>query len=332
MKKSLIALAAFAVVGAASAQSSVTLSGVIDAGIVNPLGADKTRIDQSGNGANQIVFAGTEDLGGGLKANFRLAQRFNPTSGLNDGSAGNRPTFQGESTVGLSGGFGAVRIGRALTAVQGPINSTDPWGTYQQGSTAVLAAGYSTDVDNVASSGSGLGRTDAVHYSSPTFSGFTGSVSYGFKDSKSTGTVQTGTRNFTSLWGSYVNGPLMVGGGQEQNRTGDKLTALLATYDFSVVKIGAGYSTVKATAANSNRKAYNLMVTAPVGAFTLKAAYGRSVTDGAAVLTTANAIKKAGIGADYALSKRTILYTSIGRDTVRTSDRSGFDIGVRHNF
>ena len=108
MKKTLIALAAVAATGAAFAQSSVTLDGVVELGVVNPAGANTpTRLDAA-NGASQIRFRGTEDLGGGLKANFVLAQRLSLESGGNDGTANGRPTFQGESTVGLSGGFGSI--------------------------------------------------------------------------------------------------------------------------------------------------------------------------------------------------------------------------------
>ncbi len=304
MKKTLIALAAVAATGAAFAQSTVTLSGTVDVGIINPIGAEKARVDQSANGANQIVFSGSEDLGGGLKANFRLAQRFSPESGMNDGSAANRATFQGESTVGLSGGFGAIKVGRSLTALQGPVNSTDPWGTLQQGSVAVLTTGYATDIDNnPGSTGGGAGRTDAVNYTSPTFGGFTAAVSYGLKDSQSSGTVTTGAKNLYSLWASYANGPVMISGGAEQNRTGDKVNAILATYDLGVAKLGAGYSTLNAVAAGADRKSYNVMVTAPFGAVTLKAGYGQSKVDGAA----AASVKKTGIGADYAMSKRTTI-------------------------
>jgi predicted porin len=326
MKKTLIALAALAAT-ASFAQSTVTLSGNVDVGIINPIGAQKARVDQSANGANQIVFSGSEDLGGGLKANFRLAQRFSPESGLNDGSSANRPTFQGESTVGLSGGFGAVKVGRSLTAFQGPVNGTDPWGTLQQGSVAVLTTGYATDIDNIASSGAGAGRTDAVTYSTPAMNGFSASYSAGLKDSQSSGTVTTGAKNLSSLWVSYANGPLSVGAGTEQNRTGDKATALIATYNMGVATIGAGYGIVDTVAATADRKSYNVMATVPMGSVTLKAGYGQSKLDGAAA-----SVKKTGIGADYALSKRTTLYTSYGRDAALATDKTGFDFGIRHSF
>lgn len=332
MKKSLIALAALAATGA-FAQSSVTIDGVVELSIANPIGADKTRLDAA-NGANQIRFRGTEDLGGGLKANFTLAQRFSPESGKNDGSGNTRPTFQGESTVGLSGGFGSVKIGRALTALQGPVNATDPWGTLQQASTAFLPSGYATApwaagaATGVEDSG-GLGRTDAIHYTSPSFSGLTASVSYGFKETAQTGAVvKDGTKNLTSLWLSYAAGPLTVGGGTEQNRYNDKVTAVLATYNLGVATVGAGYGVVDPSNAAKNIKNWNVMAIVPMGAVALKAGYAEQKNEN----TNTKTVKKLGLGADYSLSKRTTLYTSYGNDRAKTSDKTGFDFGVRHAF
>jgi predicted porin len=339
MKKTLIALAALAATSV-FAQSSVTISGQVDAGIVNPIGPQKARIDQSGNGSNQIVFGGAEDLGGGMKANFRLALRFTPESGLYDGSNSNRAPFQGESTLGLSGGFGSLKIGRALTALQGPINNTDPWGTYQQASVSTLVRGYNTDIDNLstldgaAASGGGAARTDGIWYTTPSFGGFSASGTFGFKQSQSSGTVvTTNPKSFTSLWLAYAGGPIYVGAGAEQNRVGDRVAAILATYDLGMVKLGAGFSkldaeTVGSISSGIDRKSWNVSATAPLGAFLLKAGYAQSKRDDTGVKD----FKKAGLGVDYALSKRTIVYTSVGHDRARTSDKNGFDLGIRHSF
>ncbi|MGA0051134.1 MAG: porin, partial [Burkholderiaceae bacterium] len=91
MKKTLIALAALGVVGAASAQ--VTMDGQIELGVVNTSAAG-TQLD-AGNGGSQIRFRANEDLGGGMSASATMAVRFSPESGLMDGGAGNRPTLQG---------------------------------------------------------------------------------------------------------------------------------------------------------------------------------------------------------------------------------------------
>jgi predicted porin len=324
MKKTLIALAAVAST-AAFAQSSVTIDGAVDLGIVKKTGASATL--DAANGASQIRFLGTEDLGGGLKAHFTLAQRFSPESGLNDGTtaATQRPTFQGESTVGLSGGFGSVKLGRALTAFQGPVNTTDPWGTLQQGSLAVLTTAYATDINNVAGSGSGLGRTDGIFYTSPNFSGFSAAVTLGLKNSNSSGTPTVGAKNLMSLWASYASGPLYVGGGMEQNRSDDQIMAILGTYNLGFMTVGAGYSSLDPAAAAVDRTSWNLMAVAPMGAVTIKAAYGQSKVSGVAADT-----KKLGLGVDYALSKRTKIYTSYGRNSV--TKVTGYDVGVRHTF
>ncbi|WP_310568055.1 porin [Hydrogenophaga sp.] len=359
MKKTLIALAAVAATSAAFAQSSVTIDGAVDLGYVKPIGSKDARLDAT-NGANQIRFLGTEDLGGGLKANFALAQRFSPESGGNDGTANKRPTFQGETTVGLSGGFGSVKLGRALTAFQGPVNMTDPWGTLQVGSSAVLTTAYATD-PNGNIDGSGLGRTDAIFYSSPNFSGFSFGLSLGLKtsgtandlsadkfacvDVADASTCAAGTdgiadpdslqaqskggnkKNLVSLWASYASGPLYIGGGYEQNREDDQITAIVGTYNLGFMTVGAGFSSLDPIASAKDRSSWNLMATAPMGAFLIKAGYGESKVSGDKAST-----KKLGLGVDYMLSKRTKVYASFGSDSVKTANKSGYDIGIRHTF
>jgi predicted porin len=326
MKKTLIALAVLTVSSAAFAQSTVTIDGRIDLGMIKATG--KSAQLNATNGANQIRFRGTEDLGGGMKANFIVAQRFSPESGLADGTT-QRPMMQGESTVGLSGGFGAVKIGRSLTAFQGAVNGTDPYGTLTQGSTAALTAGYATDID-FGTSGSGAGRTDAVTYNSPAMNGVSVGVSYGFKNSASSGASVVGTGNLTSVWASYAAGPLTLGAGQEKNRTGDKVTAFTAIYNFGVAKVGAGMSTVDTVANTSsvNGKNSNFMVAVPMGAIT--GTLGMSTVK--APITAAKATKTA-VGATYMLSKRTNLYSTYGSTKPATGvTTTGYDLGMVHAF
>lgn len=319
---------------AAFAQSNVTLSGQVDVALTNPIGADKLRVDQSANGANQIVFSGSEDLGAGLRATFRLAQRFSPESGLNDGTNGNRPLFQGESTVGLAGSFGTLRLGRAVTALRGPVDSTDPWGTLQQASVAVVPTGYASTPENDTGSGSGVARADAIHYASPSFNGFTGAFSYGPKGTQITGTATTGLKALVSGWLQYTGGPLVLGLGAEENRERDRITAFQASYNLGMAKIGATYGIVDLASTVLDRKAFNIGVTVPLGAMAFKLGVGRSKLEGAEA-----SVKKVGIGLDYALSKRTLVYTSYGRDNgvsgstgLTANPKSGYDLGVRHTF
>lgn len=326
MKKSVLALVLVAASGASMGQSSVTLSGNINLGVVKNKGAS-AKLDAA-NGASQIVFSGTEDLGGGLKASVRLAQRLSPESGHNDGTFNERPTFQGESTVGLAGHFGAVKLGRQLTALQGPIAATDPWGTWTVGSTANLQAGYTTDpVANT--DGAGAVRTDAITYASPSWGGFSAAASIGLKASQAKPGAAVQSRTLGSLWLSYAQGPLMIGGGYERNRQDDKLAAVLGVYDFGMVKLGAGYSWTDTVAVGGDkRKAWNLMATAPIGVVTLKAGYAHTQAEGSGIET-----RKLGVGGEYALSKRTFLYTTYARSrTLGAPSTHGFDMGINHAF
>ena len=111
MKKSLIALAVLAASGAAMAQSSVTLFGIVDTGVSyvdNAVVNDaKYGVHSSGNATSRLGLRGTEDLGGGLKAGFWLEGEIFGDDGNASGF-----NFKRRSTVSLSGNFGEVRLGR----------------------------------------------------------------------------------------------------------------------------------------------------------------------------------------------------------------------------
>src|SRR5215203_3308094 len=98
MKKSLVALAALAVVGAASAQSSVTVYGRVVMGLMKDTNGQSARLDTI-NALNQLGFRGVEDLGGGMRATFDLRHRFSAESGGMDGTLNARPFWQGSSKV-----------------------------------------------------------------------------------------------------------------------------------------------------------------------------------------------------------------------------------------
>ncbi|MDO9203061.1 MAG: porin, partial [Hydrogenophaga sp.] len=112
MKKSLIALAVLAASGAAMAQSSVTLYGIADVVIHKDKGASAA-LASGGVSGSRLGFKGTEDLGGGLKANFVLEQGLQlDTGAIGDGTAKTAgQAFSRQSYVGLSGGFGEVKLG-----------------------------------------------------------------------------------------------------------------------------------------------------------------------------------------------------------------------------
>ncbi|MBR8501625.1 porin, partial [Burkholderia cenocepacia] len=131
MNKTLIvaaAAASFATV--AHAQSSVTLYGVLDAGITYQSNVASKSLWSMGSGIDQSRFGlrGSEDLGGGLKAIFTLESGFNIGNGRlgNNGGMFNRQAF-----VGLSSQYGTVTLGKQYDATQdylAPLTATGSWG------------------------------------------------------------------------------------------------------------------------------------------------------------------------------------------------------------
>jgi len=128
MKKSLIALAALAAT-ASFAQSSVTISGALDGGVANVKlgnGTSATNMASGIHGASRLRFVGVEDLGGGTKANFWLEMQ----PDFSNGTASSSGLFNRGAWVGLSGGFGEVRLGRQGTNSVAAVCDIDQQGCY----------------------------------------------------------------------------------------------------------------------------------------------------------------------------------------------------------
>lgn len=227
MKKSLIALAALAAVGAASAQSSVTMYGLLDIGygshkIESRDGTNFSRttgVQDSTFGGPRIGFRGTEDLGGGLKANFVIEQGLSMTSpnlfstrvtnaGPQVVSGGGIATATNrQSYIGLDGGFGTVRVGYQytnfyeLSTLSGYTFTTE-------------AVGGAAHLAGLAAAGGS--RANGITYISPNFGGFTVRAQYGSTTGLETiETSAAGTNGLTvdnnrrlGLMGQYANGPL----------------------------------------------------------------------------------------------------------------------------
>ncbi|TKC86228.1 porin [Trinickia terrae] len=184
MKKTLIVAAvsaSFAV--AAHAQSSVTLYGVLDAGITyqsnvnagtaaSPNGKSLWRM---GSGIDQSRWGlrGSEDLGGGLKAIFNLESGFNIGNGdlANNGGMFNRQAF-----VGLSSGYGTVTLGRQYDSLQdylAPLTATGTWGgTY---------FAHPGNFDGLNTNG-GFSVNNSIKFASANYAGFTFGGTYGFSN------------------------------------------------------------------------------------------------------------------------------------------------------
>jgi predicted porin len=274
MKKSLVALAALAVAGVASAQSSVTLFGVVDASVssysnksdlaipslTNPFLVDsikvkRTALANSGYNSSRLGFRGTEDLGGGLAASFWLEA---PIS--NDDGQQGVATFARRSTVSLSGGFGEIRLGRDYTPTFWNDTVFDPFGTNGVGTNLISTAntgfgtwlgGGTTSVPgftNVTGSNYVRASNSIGYFLPPNLGGFYGQVMYAFheRDKFDPGTL-TPTALNTQRTGRYVggrfgyaNGPLDVAAAYGQSTIGDNFFVGTTT-NVKTFNLGASY-------------------------------------------------------------------------------------------
>ena len=317
MKKSLIALAVLAAAGTASAQSSVTIYGKVDLGLNQAIGSDVTKLGEASG--SRFGLTGAEDLGGGLKANFKLEHRFQPDTG-----AVTKPDvfWHGTSTVGLSGGFGSVDLGRTYSAAFYTASAGDVFG-------------WDGVASNASTTNAGTQATrfsNGIFYTSPNLNGFTARVSYGLKDdgdNYNSGTKEVGaaTKNGTSVELAYANGPVRVSVAAERNVNENEYVGVGGSYDFGVAKanllIARGE---KASEPGVDRDAVVLGLVVPMGALTLKASYAQLEVG------NTETIKQLGLGARYALSKRTDLYTSVANNSKAASDKTGYEFGIQHNF
>lgn len=322
MKKSLLALAALATVaGAASAQSSVTLSGSVDLGLKRtpsgPGGDQGWSMGNAASGRTAITFAGREDLGNGMYAFFLANHRFQAQNGNTTDTA---PRFWRQSWVGLGGGFGDVRLGRMLVPLQdfnGQYEAWDGGDTVGTVHTGGLLAGSRTN--------------STVYYRSPSFGGL--QVHASVAETQDNG----GTERPMGVGVQYKGGPISAAVAWDRNSVDFTTMGVYGSYDFKVVKVMAQFERGEINAdGDKNRKA-SISVLAPVGAAVLKAGFGKfGGTD----------TKKFGVGVDYNLSKRTYLYSDIGKtsgdgatddgayaiDSPNRNSKVAFDIGIRHKF
>ena len=336
MKKSLLALAVLtAVSGAASAQSSVTLYGKVDLGLVLDSGSSagkSVRLDSGVTGGSRIGFKGVEDLGGGLKAAFQLETGYcaDSAAGAPNFCTGSNQ-FMGRQAHGdLTGAFGALSAGRQYSLGFNNLSTIDPFGT-----------GFAGQVNNIVDP-SGIRLNNSVTYSTPNMRGFVGSAEIAFGEQ--TGNWQANRETGAGL--TYASGPAYVGFTyyNVDNAAGSgvarKNYLLGGTYDFGIVKIHAlGQKSTGPTTLD----VLDLMggVTVPIAGGSLMASYihhnDRTSADKDA--------SQWGVGYLYPLSKRTSVYSAfgkinnlngaaftVGNATAAGTGNKAFNLGVVHNF
>jgi predicted porin len=363
MKKTLVALAALASVSA-FAQSSVTMYGILDVGMNQATAQSSSatiKATQTGGNAaggwasNRLGFKGTEDIGGGTKANFvyELGMAAGTTGKLAESATTADAVGEARQSWASLGNdkLGEVAIGRNYT----PIFSTS----------AALDAG---GANNIAFGRVIYGKvattrnSKQVMYTSPSMSGLTAKLAYGTTTTNTDGTLAS--TDYATNGGSLVfaNGPVTVHAAYNLNKilakgdntkTSDKMETMFGgTYMVGKATLLAVYGKNKEISQNGDqtksRKGYQLGVkyplTSTVDSFLT---YGRATVQAAATAAEGTA-KGTQVGAIYNLSKRTGVYAAYGKTTGDTSATASaatnpatpdstvkgteLAVGVRHSF
>ena len=327
MQKKLIALAVASLVsGAAFAQSNVQIYGLIDMGYSHASGdVDKTSGINSGvNDGSRLGFTGTEALGNGLTAVFKLEYQLysDRNVGIGNGGFNSRQAF-----VGLTGDFGTVVAGRLKAPgdyIEAGMDATD-----QSNSFSALAplAGY------LGSTMSAI-LSNAVAYVSPSMNGVTLVGAYSFAGAtEKDGVAYSGdAERIFGFRASYEMGPLALAYAHHRINDFGNVSDLNqrehmvgGTYDFGAAKLFATYQTVKTTSSGATinkGKAVNLGATVPMTAADLLCVqFARANPDGAD-----NSASGFGIRWDHNLSKRTFAY--IGYNRITNDDNAAVTTGV----
>jgi predicted porin len=360
MKKSSGVLAVLSLVAAAAhAQSSVTVYGRVDLGLVldsgNPAGKS-VRLSNGVTGGSRLGFKGMEDLGGGTKAAFQLETGLCPDSAASTGSPGTVSAsgtvvgsnfctgggFMGrQAHLDLMGAFGIVSAGRQYSLGFNNLASIDPFGAAWAGNSINTdgAGNYLVDA-------SGVRLNNSVTYTTPAFSNVTASVEVALGET--TGNARASRETGAAV--IYAKGPAYAGVSYYEvanpNGQGTARRNALAggTYDFGVAKIHALVQKVTGDPTGApSQDILNLLggATVPVAGGFLMASYIHHDDH-----TSLNRDANQWSGAyQYLLSKRTSLYVAyarikndnganfhVGNATEVGTGNKGFDLGVAHNF
>ena len=166
MKTKLLAIGVLAAAaGAAQAQSSVTIFGVLDmsARLVRNEGVGTLKtLSQDSVAASRIGFRGEEDMGGGLSAGFWVEGALQPDTGNPAGQ-----TWQRRSTIQFRGSLGEIRVGRDYAPTFYGWGYFDPFGAVGLGSSTHVVGMLGTSGETLVRSSNSVG-----YYTPPTLGGF----------------------------------------------------------------------------------------------------------------------------------------------------------------
>jgi predicted porin len=357
MKKSLLALAVLGTfAGVASAQSTVTLFGIVDLNARNVKNGNNDALNtmsQDGNASSRLGFRGVEDLGGGLSAGFWLEAGLNPDTGGAGGSNGlTAPTngssnlFNRRSTVSLLGGWGELRLGRDYTPSFWNTTVFDPFGTNGVGA-------FTNLVLNTLGTNAGtfVRANNSIGYFLPSnLGGLYGQVQVSANEAAPI----NGNKNQSARIG-YAAGPFNIavsygstdalqGAVEQKYKHGN----VAGSWNFGFMNLMAQYDMTEAGPREA--KTYLIGTVVPLGQGEFKFSYAKTEQEGVLGGTNFNNADadQIAVGYVYNLSKRTAMYGHLARiknknavaafaigggaGSAANDTSRGVEVGVRHSF
>lgn len=323
-KSSLAALLSFCALGAAQAQSSVTVYGLLDLSIGStkaPGGISQTGVDSGKLTTSYFGFRSSEDLGGGVSAVFKIEQFLRADTG-DAGRFGGDALWARNAYVGLSSqDYGTLTLGRNTTPLFVATLAFNAFGD---------SFGYSPSIRHYFTSGTVTGDSgwnDSVLYSSPNLGGFRFGLAAAAKEGAGNG------GNWSVDLG-YAGGPLAAAlVVQDVKKDGavpladTRTWQLGGSYDFGAAKAFLQLGEVDNRTTGMNWRVAGVGARVPVGAGAVLAQWGRLAPETGADRNTLS------LGYSHNLSKRTELYAVGMRDKVDgLSAGSSYSVGVRHRF
>lgn len=322
-KHSVIACALATANIAVHAQSSVSISGIVDLGVAKGNGG--TAANAGGNGTSKawtqkqatpsrLVFKGTEDLGGGTSVSFMLDNRFTPDDGATSATF-----WSGRSLMEIgSAKTGTFYMGREYSPAFWSAFLSDPFQWAGVGQVGLPQfAGF---LDSA-----GVRTNNTVGYLSPRLGGMTvrmatslGEGAMPRDDGVSVDYRANGI--YAAVGFQKLHGEAALGGG-------NSLTNLALHYDFGVIRPMLYVARSKTVGGTVSNHFWDLAAVAPFGVGNVKVAYSQLKPGNGAKQT------KISLGYEHYLSKRTNVYfdAGSGRESGKSTN-TAYGAGIRHTF
>ncbi len=348
--KKVLAIACSMASFAAFAQSSVTVTGVVDAfgGRLRNAGdpAGINVVNGGGLSTSWFGFLASEDLGDGLRATVKLTSFFradNGASGRFDGD----PFFQRDANVALSGGFGAVTLGRSQAPNMGPSILSNPFAESFMFSPLILHSNVNTASWTRRTTPADTGWNNQVVYTTPTFGGLRTNLHYQLGEQPS-GSAGDGRKNI-GVSAFYTRAALTLTGYYERDQISNPVNSAPITtpiggvnvlttkrvwmvggsYDFGPVKAYGSYGRSNWDVLNYESKTSSGGVSVPVGLGAVLADVAHTSIEGPTSISRTTS----SVAYDHFLSKRTDVYAIVMRDSITgLSSGTSFGVGLRHRF